>query len=236
MSAASDHDEDEDGLRGPVGTRFGEALHAVANAKGFTADYPGLLAFSWVDQFWQGRKLDVRVSPIGASARTTGHRWITIRVSAGPLGVWVNPPEPYGDRFTGVGLPLTPNPPSARGTFTFEPALSFALWRFVQRLMPPGAATDRGTVEHWVALQARNDGFMWHIRARLLDASLLAESLDLLLHLARYAETNDAALSAMLGQAASVTRARSLQVTIAIGAFSVVVVSILIGVVMMMAC
>lgn len=214
----SEHDDDDDGLRGPVGERFAAALFEVGRRLGVSVSYPTLVD-PWVNEACRNRELLVRWSTMGAQARTTGYRWIAVRISAGPLGVWANPPSRHdAERIQGVRLPLTPLPPSTQGTWADDPILSADLFRFASRVMPPGADAEVATLERWLKLHVRNDGVVWHLRATRLDATLLAESIELLYRVASYAETHDAALSARLGEAAGVTRHRNLELFLMVGA------------------
>src|SRR5688572_10268016 len=116
----SQHDA-EDGIDGPAGQTFGAALMAVAAQKGFVATFPSFLGW-FVRQPWQGRELVIRWSTIGAKARTTGHRWIAIRLTTSPLGVWANPPKAFqNDSVEGVGLPVGPPPGSPTGFYAHDP-------------------------------------------------------------------------------------------------------------------
>ncbi|MBX3188599.1 MAG: hypothetical protein KF819_16400 [Labilithrix sp.] len=58
------------------------------------ASFPSALGW-FVRQPWRGRELTIRWSTIGARARTTGYRWIAIRIGTSRLGVWANPPKAF---------------------------------------------------------------------------------------------------------------------------------------------
>ena len=77
-------------------------------------------------------------------------------------------------------------------------------------------------------LHVRNDGVVWHLRAGLLDASLMAEAVALLARVAAWAETNDEALTARLGTSPGVVPVRRLERTIVLGAVAVTVLVVLV--------
>jgi len=205
------HDQ-EDGIRGAVGQRFGQALAAAAEARGFVAAIPGMFPGSWVSQPWQGRELVIGPSPVGGQAMSTGYRWIAVRLSTTKrLGVWANPPSLAGDPSLGVGLALGPPTPTPTGIYADDPRLLEAVARFAVRVVPPGFPFRRDVTDAWVRLHARNDALIWHLRAQRLDGPLLIEALDLLVAFARYAETFDERLAARLGEASGVTRHRNVE-------------------------
>lgn len=208
------HDAD-DGIDGPVGHSFGAALAAVASEKGFVASFPAALDV-FVRQPWRGRELTIRWSSIGARARTTGYRWIAIRLTTSRLGVWANPPKVLQtDSVEGADIPLGPPPGSPTGFYAQDPRLLEAMWGFVARALPAGAPTDHETVACWLRLHARNDAVIWHVRAQRITPALLSEALDLLAWFATYGERFDAYLSSR-GPSPSVTRARNFQLVAAV--------------------
>ena len=217
----------EDGLRGPVGETFEAALRGAGRALDFEVGYPRAFA-PWVDQSWGGRQLVVRWSTIGTQATTTGYRWIAIRLSTTPLGDWADPPRHDADCIEGTRLVITPRPPSAAGVWADDPQLSADLWTFASRLCPWGLPDDLSEQQPWMQLHVRNDGVVWHLRAGLLDASLMAEAVALLARVAAWAETNDEALTARLGTSPGVVPVRRLERTIVLGAVAVTVLVVLV--------
>ena len=209
---AQDDARSDDGIRGPVGESFGAALHAAGAARDFGVGYPKTFGH-WVDQPWRGRHLTIRWSPYGAQGRTTGYRWITIRMSTTTLGLWADPPTHDADKIMGVGLPVTPDPPSERGTWADEPQLSADIWAFAMRMAPHGHPSEQ---PRFTVLQARNDGVVWHLRASRLDPDRLIEAIDVLERVALYAERNDAALVARLGRAKGVREHRRFEAGFAV--------------------
>ena len=196
----------EDGLRGPVGERFAQAL-AVAgqrleiDVRGLdrVTDFVG--SMQWIDQEWRGRGLKVGVATYGAQAVTSGYRWIVMRLATKVrLGVWADPVMRSLSPLEGVGLPVTLGPVGRNGVWANQPSLSEDLGTFAAR-MPEGS----------VVLQVRNDCVLWQLKASELDGDRLTEAITLLDRVAAYAETHDAALSARLGRAEGVSGWRAFE-------------------------
>lgn len=218
---------DDDGIGGPAGPAFGAALEAAAAARGFTVSgYPRLWA-PWVDEPWHGRTLTVRAGSFGARGRTTGHRWVVVRLSTHVrLGPWADVALPGQMELEGTGLILHPQPPTPRGVWADDPELGEALWALAARVAPGPPERYEDTTS-WLHLQVRPDAVLWQLRASRIDATALVEALDLLERVAGYAEAHDAALSARLDRAPGVDRGRA--ITFVALAVTAVVLAALLG-------
>ncbi len=201
----------DDGLRGPAGETLGAALHAVGTARGLSVNYPNLLQ-TWVDQDVGDRRLLVRWSDLKPQARTSGHRWIAVRLSTKKeFGAWATPPV-GGGRQTVIGVDLGMGPPPANptGFYAEDPTLLEDVWKFALRFAGTTPATNPSwaALSNWLHLQVRHDAVIFHLRAQRVDATRLGEALDLLERVATYGETHDAELSTRLGTAHAVKLAR----------------------------
>lgn len=213
------YDPEDDGIRGPVGEMLGAALHAAGAQRGFTVDYPQTIG-SWVNEPWHGRELRIRWSPYGAGGKTTGYRWIAIRLSTSVLGEWADTGHRDADKIMGTRLLIHPQPPTPIGIWADDPRLSDALWVFAMRMA--GVPEE---VPSFAVLHVRNDGVVWHLRASRLDEVGIVTAIDLLERVARYGEHNDAALSQRLGRAKGVRANRRFEL-----AFVVVILTAIIAV------
>jgi hypothetical protein len=181
----------------------------------------------WVDGPWHGRRLTIRVGTFGAQGRTTGYRWIVVRLTTTRrLDEWTDVAMRSHGEWEGIGLPVTPDAVGPRGTWADEPELSARLWAFAERVLPHHHPSEQ---PRFAVLQARNDAVLWQLRASRLDAQALTDAILLLEQVATYAEGNDAALTARLGRAAGVKTTRRLEVVftvIMLGLLTIVIAGI----------
>lgn len=207
----------DDGIRGPAGDVFRPALRDAALQLGVAAaaEEPlgGWLEHApWIDEQWRGRWLTIGPSTYGAQGRTTGCRWVVIRLfTTTRLGVWAEPGGRSISPLEGVGLPVTPLAVGPAGTWADDPPISDALWAFAERLLPHRHPSEQ---PRFAVLQVREDAVLWQMRLSRLDREAIVDAVELLGRVADYAERHDGALSARLGRPKGVTTIRRIELAV----------------------